>query len=232
MTRHNGLICVSVMADTATAIIEAVQPVAAMLDVVEIRMDGMKDPHVERCISELAQPILVTNRPDWEGGLFSGNESERIEVLCQAIRSGAHYVDIELRTEQALRSQVQLVAKQYGTKVIVSNHDFNETPPVENLQAILREMIASGADIGKIVTTACHEEDTLRTLALQQEALAAHFPLSAFSMGTPGKISRLATLYLGGFMTYAALSEEQATAPGQLSIHDLYALISLFEHNT
>jgi 3-dehydroquinate dehydratase-1/3-dehydroquinate dehydratase/shikimate dehydrogenase len=231
MTGRNGLICVSVLADTAIDVIDAVQSVAAMVDVVEIRMDGMKDHHVERCITGLAKPVLVTNRPDWEGGLFTGSESERIEVLCQAIRSGARYVDIELRTEPALRGQVQLVAQQFGAKVIVSSHDFHKTPSVENLQATLREMIASGADIGKIVTTAAHELDTLRILALQQEALAVQFPLSAFAMGTPGKISRLATLYLGGCMTYAALSQEQATAPGQLSIHDLHALISLFERN-
>jgi len=90
-------------------------------------------------------------------------------------------------------------------------------------------MIDSGADIGKIVTTAVSPEDALRILSLQEAAMAASFPLSAFAMGAHGAISRLATLYLGGFMTYAALSPEQATAPGQITVQNLHALLSLLE---
>ena len=48
-------------------------------------------------------------------------------------------------------------------------------------------------------------------------------------MGAPGRISRLAALYLGGYMSYGAVSEEDATAPGQLSVDRLYALCRMFE---
>jgi 3-dehydroquinate dehydratase len=40
-------------------------------------------------------------------------------------------------------------------------------------------------------------------------------------MGEEGKLSRITTLLLGGFMTYAALDEQQATAPGQLPVLQL-----------
>jgi len=53
--------------------------------------------------------------------------------------------------------------------------------------------------------------------------------VSAFCMGAAGTISRLATLYLGGWMTYVALAPEQATAPGQLTVHDMHTLTSLLE---
>jgi 3-dehydroquinate dehydratase-1/3-dehydroquinate dehydratase/shikimate dehydrogenase len=46
-------------------------------------------------------------------------------------------------------------------------------------------------------------------------------------MGVPGRISRLATLHLGGYMSYACLSDEQATAPGQLSAAKMRALTAL-----
>jgi 3-dehydroquinate dehydratase len=32
-------------------------------------------------------------------------------------------------------------------------------------------------------------------------------------------------------MTYAALSKEQATAPGQITVQDLHALLALLEPN-
>ena len=228
MTR-SGLICVSVAAEDAAGIIAAVLPVVDLVDVVEIRLDGMHHPAIEPCIATLPRPVLVTNRPTWEGGQFVGSEQKRIDLLCRAVQSGAQYVDIELRTEVELRRQVQEEARRHGCKVILSSHDFQGTPPLATLRETLGQMIASGVDIGKMVTTAATAEEALRILALQQEALASHFPLSAFAMGAAGKISRLATLYLGGCMTYAAITAEQATAPGQLSVHDLRTLIAFFE---
>jgi 3-dehydroquinate dehydratase-1/3-dehydroquinate dehydratase/shikimate dehydrogenase len=46
-------------------------------------------------------------------------------------------------------------------------------------------------------------------------------------MGRPGVISRLATLELGGYMTYCAASDNEATAPGQLSVVTLRQINSL-----
>jgi 3-dehydroquinate dehydratase type I len=88
-------------------------------------------------------------------------------------------------------------------------------------------MMASGAHIGKIVTMAHGANDVLRALNLQEQARAAGFCLSCFCMGEAGRISRLATLYLGGYMTYACLNEEQATAPGQISVRRLREMVSL-----
>jgi 3-dehydroquinate dehydratase type I len=116
-----------------------------------------------------------------------------------------------------------------GAQVILSSHDFHTTPSSEHLERTLEQMMTSGADIAKVVVTAHNPRETLRILALQERAMAAGFPLSAFAMGAAGAISRLATLYLGGFMTYAALSPEQATAPGQLSVQALHALLATLE---
>lgn len=186
-------------------------------------------PQIEPCVAALDRPLLVTNRPRWEGGLFAGSEAERVDQLCAAVQAGARYVDIELRTNAALRSRLIGAARDRGARVIVSSHDFAGTPPAATLLATLHQMRASGADLGKIVTTATNADEALRVLALQQEAGRLGFPLSAFAMGEPGRITRLATLYLGGAMTYAALDEHQATAPGQLSVGHLRSLITLFE---
>jgi 3-dehydroquinate dehydratase I len=224
-----GLICASIMAEESADILAAVAPVTALVDVIEIRLDGLRDPQLATCIASLRTPVLVTNRPTWEGGRFNGSEEERIDLLCQALQLGARYVDIELLAAPDLRARVQQEARRLGAQVIISNHDFQGTPSAEQLRATLQAMIDSGADIGKIVTTAATPDDALRILALQQEATVAAFPLCAFAMGAHGAISRLATLYLGGFMTYAALSPEQATAPGQITVQNLHALLSLLE---
>lgn len=224
-----GQICVSILAKDAAAIPAMVAPILAMIDVVEIRLDALCMPLTTDCITALCKPVLVTNRPAWEGGLFTGTEEQRLEMLLQAARLGASYVDIELRTRQDLQNHLLTEAHRAGAEVIFSHHDFQQTPPTSQLMIILHQMMACGADMGKIVTTASLADDVLRVLALQHEAMAARFPLSAFCMGTPGTISRLATLYLGGFLSYVALTPELATAPGQLTAHDMHALTSLLD---
>jgi len=217
------------MAETCEAVLAAVTPVAELADVIEIRIDGLHEPLAPACIADIGKPVLATNRPVWEGGQFAGSESERIDRLESALRAGARLVDIELRTAPELWMRLLATARSCGAQVLVSSHYFAATPTADQLSATLRQMVASGADIGKIVTTAASPADALRVLALQKESEAAAFPLCAFAMGKAGMISRLATLFLGGHMTYAALSPEQATAPGQITIHNLHRLLALLD---
>jgi 3-dehydroquinate dehydratase-1/3-dehydroquinate dehydratase/shikimate dehydrogenase len=229
MMATRGLICVSIMTEEAAAIPALVAPVSTMVDVVEIRLDGLRTPLTADCIAALDKPVLVTNRPTWEGGHFNGSEEQRIDLLFQAVRLGARYADIELQASPEMRNLLLAEVHAAGAEVVVSHHDFRQTPPADQLATILNRMIASGADIGKIVTTAATPDDVLRVLDLQRAAMAAGFRLSAFCMGAAGTISRLATLYLGGWMTYVALAPEQATAPGQLTAHAMHALTTLLE---
>lgn len=226
---RRGLICVSIAVHDEAAVLRAIAPVLPLVDVVEIRLDCMRDFRIKACIAALEKPVLVTNRPSWEGGQWQGSEEDRADLLCQALQWGARYVDIELLAAPAIREQVLGQAARVGAEVIVSSHDFKTTPSRAILEQRLAQMMATGADIAKIVVTAHGPEESLRILALQELAMAAGFPLSAFAMGAAGAISRLATLYLGGFMTYAALSPELATAPGQLSVQELHALLALLE---
>ena len=229
MMATRGLICVSIMTEETAAIPALVAPVSNMVDVVEIRLDGLRTPLTAICITALDKLVLVTNRPTWEGGRFAGSEEQRVDLLLQAVRLGARYADIELQSSPELRNRLLAEVHTEGAEVIVSHHDFRQTPPADQLATILHRMMASGADIGKIVTTASTADDVLRVLDLQRVAMAAGFRLSAFCMGAAGTISRLATLYLGGWMTYVAPAPEQATAPGQLTAHNMHTLTSLLE---
>ncbi|WP_417916803.1 type I 3-dehydroquinate dehydratase [Candidatus Electronema sp. JC] len=211
-----GKICVSLAGADAAIIGEQARQVADLADVLEIRLDSMTLPEPEKCCSLLRRPLLFTNRPTWEGGQFAGSEEERIAPLVEAVRLRADYVDLELRAALHSRHCLLEAMEESPTRLILSWHDFKETPSAAELTNLLHQMIASGAHVGKIVTTAQNANDVLRVLALQQEARAAGFPLTAFCMGEAGRISRLATLYLGGYMSYACLNDAQATAPGQI----------------
>ncbi len=233
---RQGKICVSLAGPDALTMYKQAESMQAMANIIEIRLDSMLKADINACQSLFEKPLLFTNRPLWEGGVYDGPEEKRIIPLLEAVRQEVAYVDFELKADQRLRKRLLAATSLSSTRLVLSWHNFETTPPQAELDAVLAQMIESGAGagsdstdkvIGKIVTTAHNWEDALRVLRLQEQAKAANFPLSCFCMGEAGRITRLATLYLGGYMTYACLNDAQATASGQLSLGQLQKLTTL-----
>lgn len=227
----SGKICVSVAESAIDKALAVATAAAAQADVVEIRLDALDHPVIAPFVDKINVPLLFTCRPTWEGGSFTGSEEERFALLAEAIKGGTTYVDIELRADEKLRQHLLTLATEHQVKVIVSWHDFKTTASSQALQSIFQEQYRSGADIGKIVTTPRNFQDVLRVLTLQDIASEVGFPLCAFCMGRIGMVSRVATLELGGFMTYAAPDDGPATAPGQLPVSALLRTTECFNED-
>ena len=73
-----GRVCVAIGFDTLAESIAATKQAEKGADVIEIRLDSISDPGIAPFMDAIATPLLFTNRPDWEGGLFSGEEEKRI----------------------------------------------------------------------------------------------------------------------------------------------------------
>ena len=71
---------------------------AAVADMVELRLDGVRDLDVAGALANCSRPVLATCRPEWEGGRFTGSEEERHRILSQALDHGAQFVDVEWAT--------------------------------------------------------------------------------------------------------------------------------------
>jgi 3-dehydroquinate dehydratase-1 len=211
-------ICVSIASEKTETALDIAKQAEEQADIIEIRLDALERPAIDPFIAGLSRPLLFTNRPDWEGGNYKGEEAERVSFLQEAMLAGAAYIDIELKTSHSLKQILFKAIDSTKTKLIISSHDFSGTPSSEKLSEILLQQRSSGAHVGKIVTMAGDYQDVLRVLNLQSEAAEHDFPLIAFCMGRGGMISRLATLKLGGFMTYAAPDTGHAAAPGQLPV--------------
>ena len=137
--------------------------------------------------------------------------------LVKAIEAGARYVDVELEAQKQMSKRVRNAAHENGTIFIRSYHDFEGTDSFEALKAIVEKCHYHGADMVKIVTTARSREDADRVLALY-DWYSKEYPdggLVAFCMGEEGRQSRLECLRKGAPYTYAALTENEAAAPGQ-----------------
>jgi len=220
-------ICVSIGRESTTEALEVAASVAGNCDVLEIRLDCLQIPSVSPFVEALATPLLFTNRPQWEGGKFAGGEDTRLALLLEAVAAESSYVDLELLAPATSHQAMRTALQTSETKLILSWHNFKDTPGREELVGRLAMMQDNGADIGKIITIAHNAADVLRVLQLQEVAAKLNFPLIAFCMGRAGVISRVATCDLGGYMTYCAANEREATAPGQLSVIALRQIYTL-----
>ena len=153
--------------------------------------------------------------------------------LIRAIEAGARYVDVELEAQKQMSKRVRQAAHENGTIFIRSYHDFEGTDSLEALKAIVEKCVYHGADMVKIVTTAHSEADVEKVMALydwcREEKVSGNEKIGAlsdggliaFCMGDEGRRSRLDCLMHGAPYTYAALSVEEAAAPGQWAAADM-----------
>ena len=62
---------------------------------VEIRADRLNPGLLAELVTRSCQETIVTVRSRSEGGLFTGSEQERANLLVAGIEAGARYVDVE-----------------------------------------------------------------------------------------------------------------------------------------
>ena len=222
------MICTTIQNRTLEQIYEALEN----CEMAEIRLDRCEltakeieelftadVPLVATCrISEVAE-----NEPSLQAPEITpqSREIKAMQIaerkLVRAIEAGARYVDVELEAPKQMSKRVRSAAHENGTVFIRSYHDFEGTDSLEALKAIVEKCHYHGADMVKIVTTATSEADAQRVLSLY-DWYAKEFPeggLVAFCMGEEGRQSRLDCIGKGAPYTYAALSADEAAAPGQ-----------------
>ena len=145
------MICVSIMARDNPEALEKMARAAALADVIEIRLDVMECFDLNALISGATRPLIITHRSRREGGKGTATHALRARHLLKAMEAGAHFVDVEL--SMPLDHRQQILRNRSKTKVIVSSHIRNGTPPFPELEERLRKAAATGADVVKIVTT-------------------------------------------------------------------------------
>ena len=235
------MICTSIQGKTLEEILAILE--SGEVEMAEIRLDlcDLDEEEIEELFTQSDVPLIATCRiaslaqrvaaeSDLlddagkvlsEQGLYASqprkgrNPAEELaeNQLLKAIEAGAKYVDLEVEAPPMMGRKIRQACQEYGTMLIRSFHDFEGTPPEATLLSLLDKGRRFGGEVVKIVTTATCKADADRVMALYHEAEPG--TLVAFCMGPEGRESRLEALKQGAPFTYACLTAEEATAPGQ-----------------
>ena len=227
-------ICVPVVArDLAALTVQAEELRSLDADLCEWRVDWYDGEDLEEAARTLRgylphMPLLFTFRTKAEGGEkeLSG---EGYAALCKKLMAlkDCGIVDIELFTAGKDAAELTEIAHQAGKAVIFSSHDFQTTPPEDEIISRLSRMEELGGDLLKIAVMPNSPADVLTLLsATMKMRERSSRPLVTMSMGPMGAVSRACGETFGSCMTFGAA--KTASAPGQIPVGDLKRMLELF----
>ncbi len=214
---------------------------------------GGRDPaaqaEAERIVAMVGEcklPCIVTCRPVLEGGQYDGPDDlrislfERLGTMAGPPAGGAsrpmqhppRYIDVELLTytrSENLKQKVNLgvdhpaQVRELSTSLILSTHDFH-TRPLDLIRRIEQMFQEPACAVAKVAYRARSIRDNLELLDILLMAQEHGKPMIALGMGPYGLMSRVLAPKFNGFLTFASLRRQSATAPGQPVISDLVDL--------
>lgn len=236
-------ICAPMIGETREELLrEAVLAKEAGADLVEWRVDYYENIFQHETVIETlillremldGTPLIFTFRTLAEGGHQDISIRNYHKLYQRIAQTGLiDMVDLELFKIESFEKELLAEIKQLKIPIIISSHNFKETPADPVLLYQLNMMEHFGADIGKLAVTPHNERDVLRLMELTRRAKAfVSMPLITMSMGELGMISRLSGNLTGSVLTFGSLTSEKASAPGQITVKELKQIILLLNGN-
>ena len=218
-------VCLALSGDTADDMVATAESMARDNPFIEFRLDYLKQPSaalpkIHRFLEthQYVTAIGTCRRAD-NGGKFKGSLASQLEVLTKAHAAGCQLVDLELQS--ASKAKPEAIARlRSRAALILSFHDFRAT---RNLDETLGKMLKIPADFYKVVSTATTLSDNVVMMKFLQAQSGKH-ALIGLCMGEQGIISRVLSVRAGSAFTFAAVSADLKTAPGQVSARDLRSI--------
>ena len=195
-------------------------------EMLELRTDYLAELNTDTlkalasCAKATKLPIIVACRDKTQGGVGNWPLELRTEILVEALNYGADFIDCEYDSFLASDTQARLkeaLSENKQARLILSAHNF--AGPLDDLATLYEDIQAVYPEaIPKLVYTARHINDCFEAFDLLHNKTSDTIVLC---MGEAGVISRILSKKLGGFLTFASVDEENATAPGQITIEQL-----------
>ncbi|CAK8053828.1 type I 3-dehydroquinate dehydratase [Eupransor demetentiae] len=168
------------------------------------------------------RPLILTYRSKAQGGMGELDEPAIASFLVTALKAGFHFaaVDLEDSMDEGLKAKVIEAAEKVKTPVILSYHDWQNTP--KDLADIVKKMSQEAVQVLKLAVMPENEKDVDFVLeTCQQMNQQVDQDLIMIAMGGLGERSRIEGYRYGSQLTFASLGKKYESASGQLTVKDL-----------
>jgi 3-dehydroquinate dehydratase-1 len=200
------------------------------------------DALVRSCRAAHLEPICTCRvRAKAQGGNYIPRDAAEHEMLLKRMISAKpSFVDVELVNDTSILDLALDTCRDASVGVILSIHDFSATPSLPEvdalcellLKAVLQHPPEHDNIVFKVVFTARKPVDNTMPLRVIKRMTPSGHEVVSFCMGAAGLLSRVACVLpraagaAASKFTFAALG--QATAPGQIDLPTMVALLDPF----
>ncbi len=165
-------------------------------------------------------PVVLTCRPERQGGYFPGSEEERISVLRAAIDSGVSWVDLEADIDSKIRSELVEIAK--GKTMVISSTHFSEEPSsASEILDDIEEMADSG-DIIKVCYNTTGRNSALKLFEAAWMLKESDKKTAIMGLGVGGDWTRIHAPLLNQYLIYSTMETgSHLSSEGRINTSDL-----------
>lgn len=214
------MICTSVRTGNSSEIIASI----AKYPFVEIRLDDFQFSETE--LEQMFKPNGTRKIATCRNNAIS--DMEKYEIMKRAIVYGADFIDLEI--DYCYSNDLIELAKLYKCEIIISEHNFTETPKVEKITDVAELAKHIGADYFKFAAKCNNAKECLTLLKLYtNKKITKIFPKKLISLpiGNEWKSARVTALSLGAPFIYVSSDEGNYTAEGQIKFGDMTTILEI-----
>lgn len=213
--------CLPIIKNTKIEVLKALK--VKGFDFYEIWLDYIKDLD-DKFILDIAKKyegnlIFLFRRQNLEK--IRLNLKKRLEIISQ-LKKFNIYLDIDFLTQY---EELEALTDKRKIKLILSYHNYKETPKLDYLNNLINKMKRHNPDIFKVATFCKDNIDGLTLLNLLLKLKEQKLKYIILGMGKKGLITRVFGPIWGNEINFAPLNLKEKSAEGQLSIKQLKLIL-------
>ncbi len=179
-------------------------------------------------IKKCPKKVICTNRASFEWWNFNWTPEQSLELLSKCLEFWADFVDVELKTLEKIQNvkifqksiQLSLLLSKNGKgEVVISFHDFQKTPSLEELENVLKKMQKFSPKVYKIACMPQEKSDVQKIYDLVKKVDWSFCFISMWELWLETRIKTLSMKNC--FMSFWSFWEN-ISAPWQIDYIELY----------
>ena len=223
MTSRKFKFCIPIIALSKDEVISRIKQFDTRYDLFEVWGDYVEDldeHFVASLISKFGDRLVyVFRRQNLETMKLS--LKERLSIAsCFSKKESLLDLDISIQKEEIASLHDSAI------RTVLSYHNYESTPPAQELRSILDQMKKLGAWICKVSTMCNSPHDALAIMELMADKPVDTRQI-LLGMGEFGKITRVVGPLWGNEFSFCPPDLESSSAPGQLTRDELEGVLNL-----
>jgi 3-dehydroquinate dehydratase type I len=185
-------------------------------DMIELWCDKLNPEDAKKLVIISELPVIANLKDKSENGEFKGTMYEKITFLEELIQNGAVLIDLPF-CEELKQVDIERLTKN----LILSYHDFEATPSLDEIENIINSMEQLNPKYIKLAFSVQREIDLMNLFKLQTNRRDLWGKSIILGMGQRGMVTRMTSSMFSHPFTFACIDKYSKTAPGQMTITQL-----------